>query len=117
MSLYRSCGCGQRYVFFMCVMHDMNTRIVILVHKLCNLFIGYGKNRVCHRMGQRSMCCQIDAALLLVVHIPQHSSTALLYVAPSLTYTQLPYLIYKSCICAHNSLVALQCEHVPRQLH
>ena len=39
------------------------------------------------------MCCQIDAALLLVVHIPQHSSVAFLYVAPLLTYTQWLYLI------------------------
>ena len=60
-----------------------------------NLFIGYDKNRVCHErlvhaieMGQRFTCCQIDAALLLVVHIPQHSSIAFLYVAPLLTYTQ-----------------------------
>ena len=45
------------------------------------------------KTGQRSMCCQIDTALLLVVHIPQHSSIALLYVAPLLTYTQLPCLI------------------------
>ena len=36
------------------------------------------------------MCCQVDAASLLVVHIPQHSSIAFLYGA---TYTQLPYLI------------------------
>ena len=41
---------------------------------LTNLFIGYGKNRVCHRrlvhateMGQRSICCQIDAAFLHVL--------------------------------------------------
>ena len=101
MSLYRSCGCGRCYVFFMCVMHDTSTHI-ILVHKLIftNLFRGYGKNRVCHRRlvhaterGQRSTCCQVDAALLLVVHIPQHSSIALLYVVPLLIYTQLFCLI------------------------
>ena len=88
MSLYRSNGCGQCQVSFTCIMHDMSTHII-------NLFIGYVKNRVHHRRivhaiktGQRSMCCQVDAALLLVVHIPQHSSIALLYVTPLLTYTQ-----------------------------
>ena len=62
--------------------------------------MGYGNNRVCHirlvhaiEMGQWPMCCQIDAALLLVVHIPQHTSINFLYVVPLLTYTQLPYLI------------------------
>ena len=82
MSHYRSCGCGRGYVFFTCIMHDVSTCIIILAHKLCILyiftilFIGYGKNRVCHRRpvhaietGQRSTCCQIDAALLLVVPV------------------------------------------------
>ena len=65
-------------------MLNMSMCIIILAHKLCimymhiftNLFIGYGKNRVCHRrlvhaieMGQQSMCCQIDAAFLLVLVI------------------------------------------------
>ena len=44
-------------------------------------------------MGKRSTCCHIDTTLLLVVHVPQHSSVALLYVAPLLTYTELRYLI------------------------
>ena len=35
-------------------------------------------------MGQKFTYCQIDAALLLVVHIPQHSSITFLYVAPLL---------------------------------
>ena len=62
--------------------------------------MGYVNNRVCHirllhaiETGQWPVCCQIDAALLLVVHIPQHASINFPYVAPLLTYTQLPYLI------------------------
>ena len=59
-----------------------------------NLVIGYDKNRLWHgrvvhaiEMGQRFMYYRLDAALLLVVHIPQHSSIAFLYVALLLTYT------------------------------
>ena len=57
-----------------------------------NIFISYGKI-VCHKMlmhaiemGQHSMCCQLDTALLLVVHIPKQFNR-FIYVAPSLIYT------------------------------
>ena len=45
------------------------------------------------QMEQNFMCCQVDAALLIVVRIPQHGTIDFLYVGPLLTYTQLPYLI------------------------
>ena len=93
ISFYRSCECGQGYVFFTCIMHNVSMCIISLAHKLCilhiftNLFVGYDKNRVCHRrllnaieMGQRSICCQIDAA-------GSPCSIAFLYVAPLLTNT------------------------------
>ena len=117
MSLYRSCGYGQCHVFLTCIIHDISTHYNLLhINYICiiyiftNLFIGYDKNRVCHgrlvhaiEMGQRFTCCQIDVALLLVVHIPQHSSIAFLYVAPLLTYTQCLQLPNTNHACAHNS--------------
>ena len=82
-----------KVMFSSCVSCTMCEFSIILVHKLCilyiftNLFIGCGKNRVCHRrpvdaieMGQRSICCQIDAA-------GYPCSIAFLYVAPLLTNT------------------------------
>ena len=106
MSLYRSCGCGRGYVFFTCIMHDLSTCImhdvsvciIILAHKLCILyiftilFIGYGKNRACHRSPvhaietrQRSTCCQIDVALLLIVPV-QWPFCMLLHYSPILNF-------------------------------
>ena len=55
MSVYRPHEYGQRDVFIMYIMRDMSTSVIFLAHKLCmvcmftNLFIGYRKNRLCHR--------------------------------------------------------------------